>query len=173
MEKGYIQIYTGNGKGKTTAAFGVALRAIGAGYKVYIGQFMKNGDYSEIAAFQQFDAEQIKIEQYGAGGELSHQDKQAYAEAAEVGLSKARAALQSHVYDVVILDEMNVALHMGYVQLAEVLDVIAQKPVETELIITGRYAAPEVMEKADLITEMKEIRHYYKEGVPARKGIEK
>lgn len=173
MQNGYIQVYTGNGKGKTTAAFGVALRAVGAGYKVYIGQFMKSGEYSERKAFREFGEDRIKMEQYGQGQELSHIDEEAYAKAAREGMEKAVEALKCNEYDVIILDELNVALHFGYVQLSEVLELISLKSPETELIITGRYACQEVMEKADLVTEMKEVKHYYNKGVQARKGIEK
>lgn len=173
MKKGYFQVYTGNGKGKTTSSLGVALRSIGAGYKVYIGQFMKNGDYSEIKALKSLGGDNLKIEQYGHGGELSNKDNEAYIHAAHEGLKKAYSALTSGEYDLVILDETNVAIHCGYLELDDVLSLIDKRPENTELIITGRYAKPEILEKADLVTEMKEIKHYYQQGVPARKGIEK
>lgn len=174
MEKGYIQIYTGNGKGKTTAMLGLAVRAVGAGLKVYIGQFLKNDDYSEIKTLKE-KLPEIRIEQYGSGlGFASKNDlKNEEIQAASQGCAKAAAALASGEYDLVILDEINVALHLGLIEVETVLELIARKPRHTELVLTGRYAHPEIMEKADLITEMTEIKHYYHTGVPAREGIEK
>ncbi len=173
MEKGCVQVYTGNGKGKTTAAFGIALRAIGAGYRVYIGQFMKKGEYSEIKAFKYFDSDKITLEQFGHGEELTHKDEQAYSEAANNGLKRALEVLRSNDYDMVILDELNVAVYFGYVKLDDALNLLNEKSDNTELIITGRYAKDEIIQKADLVTEMKEIKHYYTKGINARIGIEK
>lgn len=173
MESGYIQVYTGNGKGKTTASFGVALRSVGAGYQVYIGQFMKNGDYSEIKAFEQLHAENLTVEQYGHGGELSHIEKEQYERAVKEGFMRATEVVESGAYDLIILDEINVAVYLNYIALEDVLALMKKKKPTTELILTGRYASPEVMELADLVTEMTEVKHYYKNGVPARVGIEK
>ncbi len=170
--KGYIQVYTGDGKGKTTAALGLSLRAAGAGKKVYIAQFLKQGDYSEIKALKQFSGV-IVLEQFGLGQFVKGQPTQAEINAARDGLEKARQVLSSGDYDVVILEEANVAVAIGLFPVEDLMDIIRQKPEHVELVITGRGAAPEVMEKADLVTEMKAVKHYYDKGVQARIGIEK
>ncbi len=170
--KGYIQVYTGDGKGKTTAALGLSLRAAGAGLKVYIAQFLKQGDYSEIKALKRF-SDTIVLEQFGLGQFVKGQPTQAEMDAARDGLEKARHVLLSGDYDVVILEEANVAVAMGLFSVKDLMEIIRQKPEHVELVITGRGAAPEVMEKADLVTEMKAVRHYYDQGVQARVGIEK
>jgi cob(I)alamin adenosyltransferase len=173
MEKGYVQVYTGNGKGKTTCMLGLALRAVGAGLRVYIGQFMKDGDYSEIKALRQY-LPIVAVEQYGEGlgfvkkGEASTEQLKA----AYDGLERAKTALNGG-YDVVILDEINVAVYLGLLNVRDILGLIDAKPDGAELVLTGRYADPLVIEKADLVTEMTEIKHYYNQGVPARTGIEK
>lgn len=169
--KGYVQIYTGNGKGKTTAAFGLALRAAGAGLPVFIAQFMKEGEYSEVRAFKRFE-DLVTLRQYGRGrfihGEPSGDDIRA----AREGLAEAREALQSGEYKVVILDEAVIAAFFDLISVEELLSLIEEKPEGVELLITGRNADPRLMEKADLVTEMREVKHYYTQGVPAREGIE-
>ena len=169
---GYIQVYTGNGKGKTTAALGLCLRAAGAGLKVFIVQFMKMGDYSEINALKRF-SDLITVEQFGLGkwvkGKPSPEDK----EAAIKGLDRAKEVLSSGQYDIVVLEEANMAVYFDLIPLDGLLALMAQKPKAVELIITGRNAHPKIMETADLVTEMKEIKHYYAKGVLARIGIEK
>lgn len=171
MEKGYIQVYTGDGKGKTTAALGLALRAAGAGLSVYIGQFMKKGAYSELTALSRF-AGQITIEQFGAGGFIRGEPKPADREAARNGLAAIRSAMASGDYDVVIMEEGNVAQMIGLISEDDLLAVMAEKPGSVELLITGRGATPAVIEKADLVTEMRPVKHYYEAGVAARTGIE-
>ena len=170
--KGYLQVYTGEGKGKTTAALGLSLRAAGAGLKVYIAQFLKQGDYSEIKALKRFSGA-IVLEQFGLGPVVKGQPTQAEMNAARDGLEKARQVLSSGDYDVVILEEANVAAAIGLFSVKDLVDTIQQKPDHVELVITGRGAAPEVMEKADLVTDMKAVKHYYDKGVQARRGIEK
>ena len=169
-DKGYIQIYTGNGKGKTTAALGISLRAVCAGHKVFIGQFMKGQDYSELKAGEYLPC--FEIEQFGAPnficGKPSPEDKSN----AQEGLLRIKEVLASGEYDIVILDEINTSLFFELVELEDVLSVLDLKPQKTELILTGRYAPAELIERADLVTEMQEIKHYYNEGVDARKGIE-
>ena len=169
--KGYVQIYTGNGKGKTTAAFGLALRAAGAGLPVFIAQFMKEGQYSEVHAFKRFE-DLITLRQYGRGrfvhGEPSEDDRRA----AREGLKEVREALQSGKYKVVILDEAVIAAFFDLITVEELLSLIDRKPEGVELLITGRNADPRLVERADLVTEMREVKHYYAEGVPAREGIE-
>lgn len=171
LEKGYIQVYTGNGKGKTTAALGLALRAAGAGLKVYMAQFMKMGEYSEIKALQRH-ADRITVDQFGTGRFIRGKPDEKDLEAARSGLSAVREAMESGVYDVVILEEANVAYGAGVLTEEELLGVIEAKPEGVELLFTGRGGAPGVLDRADLITEMKSLRHYFEKGVAARTGIE-
>ena len=170
--KGYIQVYTGNGKGKTTAAFGLALRAAGAGLKVYIAQFVKGMEYSEInslAKLQEF----ITVKQYGRKGFIKRDPDEEDIQAAREGLREVREIMCSGEYQVIILDEANIATSYNLFSVGELLDFIEAKPEEVELVITGRTADTLIIEKADLVTEMKEIKHYYQKGVKARKGIER
>jgi len=170
--KGYIQVYTGNGKGKTTAAIGLAIRAAGAGLKVFIAQFIKMGEYSEINALKRF-SDLITIEQYGLGlftkGKPSPEDIQA----ARKGLERIEKIIDLRKYHVIILEEANVAVSYGLFSVKDLLKIIDKKPDDVEIVITGRDARPEIIERADLVTEMKEIKHYYQKGVRARVGIEK
>jgi cob(I)alamin adenosyltransferase len=168
---GYTQVYTGNGKGKTTAAFGLALRAAGAGLRVYIGQFAKSQAYSELKSFELFK-EQIKIRQYGLGGFIRGKPSDEDIRAAQNGLQELRTEIRSGSWDVVILDEANIATSFKLFAVEDLLDMIDRKPKSVELVITGRNADPRVIERADLATEMKEIKHYYQKGLHARKGIE-
>ena len=171
MKQGYIHLYTGNGKGKTTAAFGLAVRALCAGKSVYIGQFVKSMKYNETGLEKFFD--HLKIEQLGRGCFLRDEPVREDVEMAERGLAKCREAIFSGKYDVVILDELTIALHFGLLRIAEVLEILQNKRMETEIVMTGRYAAPELVETADLVTEMKEIKHYYSQGVLSRNGIDR
>lgn len=170
--KGYVQVYTGNGKGKTTAALGLAVRAAGAGLKVFIVQFLKMGDYSEIKALGRF-SDLITVEQYGLGRFVKGKPSPEEIEAGKKGLERVKSVIASGKYDVVIIEEGNVAVMCGLFPIEELLDIVDKKPDNLELIITGRGAAEALIEKADLVTEMKEIRHYYQKGVSARVGIEK
>ncbi len=171
MRKGYIHIYTGNGKGKTTAALGLALRAVGAGLKVFIGQFMKKRICSEHKALERFK-DLITIKQYGTGFLRSKIPTPSEKASAKKGLEDVKKALLSGQYDMVMLDEVNIAVHYGLISADDVLGLLNKKPPETEVIITGRYANEKLIRKADLVTEMKEIKHYFKQGVKARRGIE-
>ncbi len=170
--KGYVQVYTGDGKGKTTAALGLSLRAAGAGLKVFIAQFIKMGDYSEVKALQRF-SDLITIEQYGLGRFIKGKPSFEDSEAARKGLEKVHAVLMAAQHDVVIMEEANVAAMCGLFSVDDILGLIAIKPEHVELVITGRGADPRVLEKADLVTEMKSIKHNYDQGVEARTGIEK
>ena len=169
--KGYIQVYTGNGKGKTTAAFGLALRATGAGKKVYIGQFVKGKEYYENRALQEY-LPGINIEQYGRGCFIVSEPEEKDIAAARKGLKKAERIITQGEYDVIVLDEATIAIYYGMFTVNELLDIIRKKKTETEIIITGRYAPVELTDYADLVTEMKEVKHYFEKGVKARKGIE-
>lgn len=170
--KGFTQVYTGNGKGKTTAALGLSLRAAGAGLRVYIIQFLKKGDYSEIKALERFSG-QIQVEQYGQGRFVRGRPAPEDVESARNGLNKAREVIQSGNHQLVVLEEANVAMSLGLIDSGELIELIDQKPDHVELVITGRDAPPELVDRADLVTEMKEVKHYYQKGVQARIGIEK
>ncbi|PKL22989.1 MAG: cob(I)yrinic acid a,c-diamide adenosyltransferase [Spirochaetae bacterium HGW-Spirochaetae-3] len=177
MGKGYLQVYTGNGKGKTTAAIGLCVRALGAGMSVYIGQFIKGMRYSEIATLEALAAalgpERLVIRQYGRGCFIHRDPEKVDIDMAGDGLALARDALTSGRYGLVILDELNVAVKVGVVSEADALSLVAARPPETELVVTGRYATDAMLAAADLVTEMREIRHYYRKGVEARDGIER
>jgi len=169
--RGYVHVCTGEGKGKTTAAFGLALRAAGHGKRVYVGQFMKGRPSGEIAALRGHPL--IVAEQLGDGA-WQGRGRPATAAAARAadGLVRVTAALTSAKNDLVVLDELDVAVWSGLLSERQCLDLIAARPPQVELVITGRYAPAAVIERADLVTEMREVRHYYRRGVPARPGIE-
>lgn len=171
-EKGYVHVYTGNGKGKTTAMLGLALRASGAGLKVYIGQFVKSMAYSEVKAIEGF-LPNVVIEQYGPGCFLKHAPIAKDAEITKQGLEKAIKALLSGDYDIVMLDEINVAIHLGLLDVESVLEMIRQKPKNIELVLTGRYALPQIINSADLVSEINEVKHYYTADVLSREGIDR
>lgn len=168
---GYVHIYTGNGKGKTTAAFGLALRASGAKKKVFIAQFVKGKTYSEIKAIQNY-LPQIELKQYGNGYFIIKKPTNADIEAAQQGLNEIAALVKSERYDLIIMDEIFIALHYKLISIKAVTELITTKPANLELVLTGRYAPEKIIELADLVTEMKEVKHYYQKGVEARKGIE-
>ncbi len=170
--KGYIQVYTGDGKGKTTAAFGQALRAAGAGFCVYIAQFIKKGDYSEIKALSRY-RDLVTVEQFGRGRIIKGAPAAADIEAAREGLEKVTAVMAADSHRMVVLDEANVAVSCGLLPLKALLNIIEKKPPGMELVITGRGAAPEIIARADLVSEIKSIKHYFHTGVQARIGIEK
>ena len=170
--KGYIQVYTGNGKGKTTAALGLALRAAGAGLKVFIAQFAKGGYYSELDALANL-ADGITLRQYGTGRFIGKEPDDEMVRTARRGLEEVWQVMTGGTYDVVILDEANIAVGCNLFSVDELLALIDAKPASVELVLTGRGADPRIVERADLVTEMKEIKHYFREGVRARDGIEK
>jgi cob(I)alamin adenosyltransferase len=170
--RGYIQVYTGDGKGKTTAALGLAIRAAGAGLKVFIAQFIKMGEYSEIKALQRF-SDLIRIEQFGKGPFIKGKPSPSDIEATRKGLEKVKTVLSSGEYHVVIMEEANVAAKLGLCSVNDILEVMTAKPEGIELVITGRSADSRIIEIADLVTEMKEVKHYFHKGVTARIGIEK
>ncbi len=172
MQKGFVQVYTGDGKGKTTAAIGLSVRAAGAGLKVFIAQFIKTGDFSEMKALKKF-SDHITVRQFGQGGFIRGKPADEDIAAAQKGLDAVKSAILSGEYDVVVMEEGNVAVTCGLLSVRDILDIIAMKPESVELVITGRGAEPSVIKKADLVTEMKEIKHYFQKGVQARVGIEK
>jgi len=170
--RGYIQVYTGNGKGKTTAAIGLAIRAAGAGLKVYIAQFIKMGDYSEIKALRRF-SDLITVEQFGLGRFTDGKPLPEDIQAAQKGLKRVKSIMAEEDYKVIILEEANVAAKYGLIRVQDLLGLIINKPYDVELVITGRHASARVIENADLVTEMQPVKHYFEKGVPARVGIEK
>jgi cob(I)alamin adenosyltransferase len=172
LEQGLVQIYTGEGKGKTTAALGLALRALGRGLKVFMLQFLKGEDTGELHAGRLF-GNNFVIRQTGLKGFI-HRGKidPADVHRAKEAMKVAQDILRSGDYDLVILDEIIVALYFELISLHEVIQLLETRSPQVEVVLTGRYAPPELIEIADLVTEMKNIKHYYQAGVPARKGIE-
>jgi cob(I)alamin adenosyltransferase len=172
LEQGLVQIYTGEGKGKTTAALGLALRALGRGLKVFMLQFLKGEDTGELHAGRLF-GDKFIIQQTGLKGFI-HRGKLDPADIhrAKEALMVAKDILSRGDYDLVILDEIIVALYFELISLHEVVQVLKTRAPRVEVVLTGRYAPPELIELADLVTEMKNIKHYFHAGVPAREGIE-
>jgi cob(I)alamin adenosyltransferase len=170
--KGYVQVYSGNGKGKTTAALGLALRAVGSGLKVYIGQFIKGSHYSELDALARL-SESITVKQYGQSGFIRNKPSETDRKQARAGLEDIKKIVTSGTHQLVIMDEVNIAVYYQLVTVDELLELIDSKNDSVELVLTGRYADPRVIDRADLVTEMKDIKHYYQDGVKARTGIEK
>jgi cob(I)alamin adenosyltransferase len=173
LNPGLVQVYTGNGKGKTTASLGLALRAVGHGFRVYVLQFMKGSTvYGELESARRL-APQLTIEQVGRDTFVSrsHPDPKDL-EMARNGFQKARQVVLSGDFDLVILDEINCAVDFGLVPLEALKELIRSKPAHTELVLTGREVHPEIVEMADLVTEMREVKHYFNSGQHARKGIE-
>ncbi|MCK4357433.1 MAG: cob(I)yrinic acid a,c-diamide adenosyltransferase [Candidatus Cloacimonetes bacterium] len=167
-----IQIYTGNGKGKTTAALGLALRAVGHGFKVIMIQFMKGKiNYGELESAKLLP--NFTIEQYGRPDFVNPENPDKIdIDLAKQALKRSKEVIKSQKFDMVILDEINVAISFGLINVDEVIDIIKQTPSKTELILTGRNAHPELEKYADLISEVREIKHHFQKGVSARKGIE-
>jgi len=164
-------VYTGNGKGKTTSAIGLGIRAAGDGLKVHMIQFMKGRKYSELVTLDKTDG--FTYSQHGRD-EFVNKDnpEQVDIDLAKDGFKHAKDLINSNKYDMIILDEINVAVDFNLISLDEVLKIIDEKPEKLELVLTGRYAHPEVQKYADYVTEMLEIKHPYQQGVEARKGID-
>ena len=170
-EKGFVHIYTGNGKGKTTAAIGLGIRATGEGLKVYMIQFMKGRKYSEILALE--NIKNFTVVQFGRDEFVSkEQPDQIDIDLARKGFEHAKKIINNEKYDVVILDEINVAVDYNLIPLNDVLDLLFEKPEKLELILTGRYVSPEIVKHADLVSEILEIKHPYQNGIESRKGID-
>lgn len=172
FNRGLVMVITGNGKGKTTAAMGQALRAVGHGQKVLVIQFMKGKKYGEVLAAEKH-LPGITIVQSGLDSFVMRDNPAPVdIELARQGLEMAREALAAGSHDMVILDEVNVAVDFKLVPLPDLLDLIRNKPPAVDLILTGRYAPPEVVELADTVSEIQEIRHHYSKGIKERAGIE-
>lgn len=171
MEHGYVHVYTGNGKGKTTAALGLAMRAAGAGLRVFIGQFAKGQGCSELRSFARL-SDRIVFRQFGLPEFIRGRPAGTDKRMAEEGLREACNAMLGGRYGMIVLDEANIAVLLGLISLDSLLAVVEAKPAQVELIITGQGAHPRLIERADLVTDMREVRHYYHRGVMARAGIE-
>jgi len=174
LKKGYVQVYTGNSKGKTTAALGLAFRAMGRGFRTYMGQFMKGVLYGELEAAK-MASPYITMEQYGDDTfiHVKYPPNEKDVQKAQAGLEKAKKAMFSGEYDIIVFDEINTAHYFNLITTDQMLDIIKNKPENVEVVFTGRYAPQEVIDAADLVTEMVEIKHYYQNGVEARDGIER
>ena len=171
MKKGYIHVYTGDGKGKTTAAIGLGIRAAGAGFKVHMIQFMKGRRYSELDGLEKID--NFTVSQHGRDEFVNKENpEQIDIDLAQEGFSKAKELMKKDKYDMIILDEINVAVDFNLISLEDVLKLIDEKPEKLELVLTGRYANPEFVKIADYASEVLEIKHPYHEGVEARKGVD-
>jgi len=169
-----VQVYTGNCKGKTTASLGLAFRAMGRGLKTYIGQFMKGQFYGELKAAE-IVSPYITIEQYGKDTFIHMQNPplDEDVQMAKEGLEKALKAMKSEQYNIIVFDEINTAHNLHLITTEEMLEIIKTKPDNVEVVFTGRCAPSDIIEAADLVSEMTEVKHYYKKGVPARDGIER
>lgn len=171
FERGTVQVYTGSGKGKTTAALGAALRAVGHGKRVVMIQFLKGRLYGELTAADQIEG--LTIEQFGRDEFVDPKNPAPVdVELAQKGWARVHEMVRDEKLDMLILDEVNVAVSFGLIPLPEVIELIKNKPPRLELILTGRYAPDEMIELADTVTEMHEVRHHYQKGIRARKGIE-
>lgn len=173
LQQGFIQVYTGNGKGKTTAAIGLAVRALGHGFKVYFAQFMKDFPYGELNILRQFSP-QIEIRNWGNDRFVFQKQTPSLELIAEMskGLNEALNAMLSEQFDLLILDEVLVSIYFKLFKVEQIVNFLRQKPKTVEVILTGRYCPQEIIKMADLVTEMQEVKHYYQSGIMARKGIE-
>jgi cob(I)alamin adenosyltransferase len=170
--QGLVQVYTGNGKGKTTAAFGQALRAVGQGFRVCVIQFMKGRKYGEFLTAEKY-LPNLTIHLSGLDSFVMRDNPAPLdIELARQGFALARQAIASGDYDMVILDEINVAADFKLIPIAEIVSLVKDKPANLDLILTGRYAPPEILALADTVTEMQEVRHHYNAGIKDRAGIE-
>ena len=171
-DKGIVQVFTGNGKGKTSAALGSVLRALGHNLRVYIVFFMKGkypyGEFSILSKLPNVEVASFGLRCLIDPANINPDE----IEQAKLALSAARTALLGGNYDLVVLDEVNVAVHFKLIELADVIQLINDRPQNVDLILTGRYADARVIELADLATEMVKLKHHYDKGVKARKGIE-
>jgi len=169
--KGYVQVYTGNGKGKTTAALGLIVRACGAGLRVYFCQFIKGGICNEIKTLKKRFCD-VTIQQCGRGRFIRGRPSREDIKLAHRGLEKLRVAMLSGKYDVMIADEANCAISCGLFTTSELMKLIDEKPDHVELVFTGRSASKRLIARADLVTEMMEVKHYFRKGIKSRPGIE-
>lgn len=170
LKLGLVQIYTGNGKGKSTAAFGLAVRAAGAGLRVLIHQFIKGKSYCEIGVLRAIP--NVTVKQCGRGCFIRRKPSLCDVECARAGLADVRADISSGRFDLVVLEEINVALHLKLIELEDVIDLINSRPKKVELVLTGRNCPRALYRLADYITDMREVKHPYRKGITSRRGIE-
>lgn len=170
---GQIHIYTGNGKGKTTAALGLLLRSYGAGNKILFVQFIKDMEYSEITPIKDILKDKVTYKRFGKGCFIDRRPTEEDKIEIQNGFEEVKSLIASNNFNLVILDELNIANYFNLITTEQMLELCNTKNNETELVITGRYAPQELIDRADLVTEMKEIKHYYQNGLLARVGIEK
>ena len=173
-KRGCVQIYTGNGKGKTTAALGLTLRAVGAGMKVYFGQFIKGRDCAEIEGLRML-GDNVTLDRFGSGRWIDPSKVELYKEEIELarnGILSVKRAVESGQYQLVVLDEALGAIKRGVLELDDIISIINTKPPMLELIITGRDVPQKLVDVADLVSDISPVKHYYDAGIPARKGIE-
>lgn len=167
---GTVQVYTGDGKGKTTAAIGQAIRALGHGQRVLLVQFLKGRPSGEVKVLE--GMENVTVERFGSSRFVCGNPTQEDIELAKRGFEEAREAALSGKYDLVILDEINLLIYYNMLEVEQVVRLIRERPRGVELILTGRNAHPQVVEAANLVSEIRAVKHYYKEGVGARPGVE-
>ena len=174
---GYIQVYTGNGKGKTTASLGLAMRALGRDWKVLLVMFLKGGDdYGELISFQNLSPKiknnltiiQAGLDRIAYKNNVNNNDKIIV----KKGWELAKHAIENNEYNLIILDEANIAISLDLIQLDDMINTLKNKPDEMEIVLTGRCADPQIVEIAHLVSEIKPVKHYWDTGIAARKGIE-
>ncbi len=170
MEHGYLHVYTGDGKGKTTAALGLVIRAFGAGLSVHVVQFIKSMEYHELRILRGLG---VPVDQFGRGCFISGEPRSEDKEMAARGLAFVRELMARDSLDLLVLDEVNVALSLGLLPVEDVLAALRNRPAGLEVVCTGRGAPPQLVESADLVTEMLNCKHYYDAGIAARDGIER
>ncbi len=170
--KGFIQVYTGDGKGKTTSAIGLTIRALGAGFKVAFFQFFKPDTSSEVKILKSFSP-QLYYRSFGKAKFIKGNFDPEIEKLTLEGWEEVKKLVKSANYNIIVLDEIVYALNWGIISLEEFLEVIKNKPENLEIILTGRHAPKKVIEIADLVTEMRKVKHYYEKGVKSRKGIER
>jgi len=168
--KGYIQVYCGNGKGKTTAALGLSLRTLLSGGSVYFAQFCKGSETAELGLCTLFDT--FVMEQYGTGKFIISVPTEEDLKQARLGLEHCKSVLSSGYFDLVVLDEIIMSVYYRLITIEEILSMLKSRKSWVEVVLTGRKAPHELIEAADLVTEMKKVKHYFDIGVKARKGIE-
>jgi cob(I)alamin adenosyltransferase len=173
LDHGLISIFTGDGKGKTTAAIGNVIRAAGHGLRVFIISFMKGKDYIQSENVILSQLPNVKIATFGQVGWIKKENiNDTHKNQAISALATAKSAISNGEYDIIVLDEINVAIYYGLINIRDVLELIKEKPKQVDVILTGRHADPRLIQMADLVTDMKMVKHPYTKGIEARQGID-